>query len=398
MGVITLRDAVAAALVGNPDLAAFSWEVRVREARTLQAGLLPNPELRADVENVGGSGDRQEFEDTETTLRLSQLVELGGKRAKRRRVAELGRELATWDYEAKRLSVLSGTSKAFVATLTAQERLALADESEGLAGAVERAVGATVRAGASPPVELNRAAVALGQAQVERRRADRELAAARSALAATWGGRRPAFDRVSGALARVEAVPSLEDLLARLTHNPDLARWDTEIEERTAAVALAEAGRVPDVTVGAGGRHFSDNGDNALVVELTVPLPILNWNQGTIAEARHRLSKARAEREATDVALRAAMAAAYERLASAHERAMALRERLLPQARASLDGTTDAFKKGLFRFTEVLDTQRTLFQLRGEELSALEAYHLAAAEIDRLVGSAVEPKDEGGHE
>ncbi len=44
-GVITLRQALALALVHNPELRAFSWEVRASEARRLQASLLPNPEI-----------------------------------------------------------------------------------------------------------------------------------------------------------------------------------------------------------------------------------------------------------------------------------------------------------------------------------------------------------------
>src|SRR5215213_7860950 len=37
-GPLSLRDAVSLALLHNPELAAFAWEIRVQEARTLQAG------------------------------------------------------------------------------------------------------------------------------------------------------------------------------------------------------------------------------------------------------------------------------------------------------------------------------------------------------------------------
>ena len=47
-GALTLRKALSLALLQNPELAAFAWEVRSGEARTLQAGLFPNPEI--DVE------------------------------------------------------------------------------------------------------------------------------------------------------------------------------------------------------------------------------------------------------------------------------------------------------------------------------------------------------------
>ncbi len=52
-GVITLRKALALALMHNPQLKVFSWDVRVWQARQLQASLWPNPEL--GVEKEGSS-------------------------------------------------------------------------------------------------------------------------------------------------------------------------------------------------------------------------------------------------------------------------------------------------------------------------------------------------------
>ncbi len=43
-GELTLRQALAAALVNNPELMAYAWENRAREAEALQAGLAPNPD------------------------------------------------------------------------------------------------------------------------------------------------------------------------------------------------------------------------------------------------------------------------------------------------------------------------------------------------------------------
>src|SRR3990172_957404 len=104
VGAIALRDAVALALLHSPDLAAFAWETRAREARVLQAGRLPNPILSVLVEDLGASRiDRPMGIDAssaavqpQTTIQLSQLVELGGKRAARRELAALDRDLAAW--------------------------------------------------------------------------------------------------------------------------------------------------------------------------------------------------------------------------------------------------------------------------------------------------------------
>src|SRR5919198_1502431 len=104
--------------------------------RTLQAGLRPNPELGLEVENVAGTGALRGGRSAETTLRLSQVIELGGKRIRRLRVAAFERDLAAWDYETKRLEVLTAVAQAFIEVVRAQERLGAEEELVRLAAQV----------------------------------------------------------------------------------------------------------------------------------------------------------------------------------------------------------------------------------------------------------------------
>ena len=139
-GIISLGDVLALTLVRNPELSAYSYEIRVREAQALQGNLLPNPELGVRTEEFGGTGDTRGFDGAETTIEVSQLIELADKRAKRTSVAKLDTELADWDYKAKRLDVFTDAAKAYVEVLAAQERMALAEQLNKLAVDVKYAV------------------------------------------------------------------------------------------------------------------------------------------------------------------------------------------------------------------------------------------------------------------
>ena len=388
---LTLSRALDLTLERNPALAGLAAEIRARQALTVQAGRLPNPKLGADLENLGGTGDREGFEQTETTLRVSQLVELGGKRSRRQRVAARGQDVAAWDLEMKRRAVLSDTTRAFVRALAAQARLALAVQLEEIARRAVAGVSAQVNAGASPNVEVTRARVALGRNEIETHRAERDLAAARRALAVNWGDDNGSFGQLEGDLTMLTPPPSAADVEARLAHNPELVRSTSEAEERAATLALEQAGRIPDVTIGAGARHFSNNGDFGLVVELSAPIPVFDRNQGAIAAAQHRLEKARADRDAVYLSLRAALAAAYVDLTGAYEEASRLRDHVIPTAQRAFEETVKAYNLGLFRYDDVLDTQRTLFAVRADHLTALENFHTAAAEIERLTGPPSPP-------
>lgn len=388
-GSVRLSDAVAAALLNSPELSVFSWQIRVQEARAVQAGLLPNPELAAEIEDVGGTGDREAFEKTQITISIAQLIELGGQRAKRLRLASLTRDLASWDYEVARANVLAAVAKAFTATLAAQNRLKLFDELVAVAQRSIDAVAAQVKAGATSPIELARAEAALGRTQAQRWRAERDLAVSRLALAVTWGGSSVTFSEVLGNLGSPASPPELAVLLARIEDNPDLARWSSELEQRRAVLNLEQARAVPSLTVAVGGRQFTDNGDTALVAGLSIPLPIFDRNQGNIMAAQRQAAQAAAQRDFAAVTVRQALGTAYEDLRAAYGQAATLRDTVLPKAEAAFAGARDAYQRGLLRFLDVLDAQRTLFEVRDDYLRTLASYFSALVDLERLSGAPI---------
>lgn len=388
-GVVTLATALSAALHDSPELASFSAEMRAREGDALQSGLLPDPELQVEVEDFAGSGAQSSFNSAQTTIRLAQLVELGGKRSQRLRLANLERDLAAWDYEVARLNTVTRTSKAFVAVLAAQQGIVLAKESLRIADLSIRSVDARVNVGGASPIEALRAKVARDRAAAEHRDAERELATARIALAASWGSSTPTFERVDGDLESIREPPALAALLARIAHSPELARWTSELAQREANVRLQRAVGVPDVTVGLGGRYYGESGSGAAVLQLSVPLPIFNGNQGAVMAAGERLARAKADQATAEVEMRAALAGRLEELRTAYEQARALRDHTIPQAQAAFEGALDAYRQGLFRYIEALDAQRTLYDLRVQHLRLLATYHNAVADVERLSGGAI---------
>src|SRR5690606_22121380 len=125
---------------------------------------------------------------------LSQLLPFGGDVGARRRVAARERDLAGWDYEGARLDVFTRTVQSFVAVLSAQERLQLADNQLELARQFEQTVTTRAESGKVSPLEATRAGVVLSQARIARTRAQHELSAARKHLASLWGKDEPDFE------------------------------------------------------------------------------------------------------------------------------------------------------------------------------------------------------------
>ena len=388
-GAITLRQALALALMHNPELRAFSWAVRASEARRLQASLLPNPEIEVEVEEVGGTGARSGFGGAQTTIQLGQLIELAGKPSKRKRVASLESKLAGWDYEAKRLDVLTEVAHAFVRVLATQERLKLAEELVELSEQILNTVTQRVEAGKDSPVEKTKAQVALANARIEQKQARQRVASACKQLAATWGSISPVFKGATGQLDATFPIPSETELRHLLAQNPDLARWAAEMERRQAALELEKANAITDPKISGGVQRFNETDDTAVVFGLSIPIPTSNRNQGRILEARHNIAKARTQRRAVEANLYVALADAYEALSNAFIEVTDLKNEVLPGAQSALDATRQGYRQGKFDYLMVLDAQRTFFQARARYIESLAAYHMAKANVERLVGQEI---------
>lgn len=389
---LTLEEALKRALEESPELASRAWALRGQDARALQAGLAPNPELKAETENFAGSGAFSGFGASETTLALSQRLETAGKRGKRRRAAELGADTAAWEVEEARLRVVAQVTSAFAGVVAAQQAVSITTEQVEIAESSQQATRRLVDAGAAPPVEATRERVAVATARIDRVRAVRQLEVTRVELARTWGSAPADFSEVVGEVGSVSPPPPLEDLRALLAHNPGLAAWDQEVARREALVELEDARRIPDVTAAAGVRWLAEADDAALVAGFSVPLPLFDRNQGDRAAARADLRRARSERRAEEVALGTELESAYQELAARHEEIVELREEVLPAARDAFDGVRDGYRRGLFRNTDVLEAQRTLVELCLREIDAVQAYRVARAALERLTaGAPVQP-------
>ncbi len=389
-GTITLRDAVTLALANSPKLKAFSLDIRAAEARKLQAGLLPNPQIEVEIEEFGGTGGRTGFDSSETSIQIGQLIELADKRSKRTHLAVLEQNLAELDFKSKRLDVMSDVARAFIDVLAAQEQLSLSKELVDLSEKAYSTVAERVRAGEDSPVEETKAKIALSNTRIEFERAGKELVSARYQLAAAWGSSNPAFEKVSGGFYDLSPAPSLEELAGLISQNPDMARWPAEKERRRAALELEKAKAASDIKLGGGIQYFDEGDDSAFILGLSIPIPLFNRNQGNIQEAMYMLAKTEEQRKAVQTTLRATLAKASTKLSSSFSEITIIKNNVLPLARSAFDAASQGYREGKFEYLVVLDAQRTFFEVRGRYIEALTAYHKAKADVERLIGRDID--------
>jgi cobalt-zinc-cadmium efflux system outer membrane protein len=383
---LTLAAAQAKVMQHSPALQALAHEAQAQNGLVRQAGVIPNPELSALVE------DRQSATRT-TTIQLTQPIELGGKRGARIAAAEVERELAAAMFEAKRAELRASTSAAFHTLLAAQARLELTEAGLTLVRQSLSGAAARVAAGKNSPVDETRARIAVSGAEIEILQVRGDADNARETLAALWGGSGQEVDRVQGRLDQLPDVAPLAALLERLQQAPAVARAQMALRRRIALGQVESARRMPDLAVTIGSKKDEQLGRRQAVFGVSVPLPLFDRNQGRIAEASQRTAQARDELTAAQAALASELRIAHTRLAVASAQARSLQDGHLPAARSTYDAARTGYEYGKFNILDVFDAQRVLLQAQAQHLRALADAHGAAAEIERILGApgAIQP-------
>lgn len=380
---LTLAQALQRVADRNPELAFSELEIQAAAARVAQAGVRPNPQFEATAENLSfplvGDGF---LHYAESTLQVSQRLELGNKRSLRIRAAENEVAVARSEFAVKRVELMYAASLAFAEALAAQERLANQQELNRLAQQSYATVVERVAAGKVSPVEQTRAAVALASSQIEAEKHKRALIAAKDWLASLWGGSSADFDQVLGRFAIPPVAVNLGD--SCLQNNPEVRLAAAASDARGATLALEQANRRPDLTFSAGLRRLSLDQQQVWVTGISVPIPIFDKRQGTIAEARVRLEQAREAEKAVTWRLSAALTQARHEHENALLEAGTLRESALPAAREAAAAVEEGYRLGKFDFLNVLDAQRTYAELQGKYIEAVASGLKATLVIERL--------------
>jgi outer membrane protein, heavy metal efflux system len=360
---VTLPDALRQGLEASPRVSLAKAKADAAEARARQAGVSPNPELSIEVENFAGSGAFQGLRSSETTLAISQRIELGGKRSARIEVARAERDFAFLSYKSALADLERDIRNAHANLRAAEDRAMLARENVGAAMELSRTAKLLVEVGRDPPLRELRADAQLAEAKAEQARTFGELLVARQLLATLIG-------TSDGELTASVGPEDAPVNLAPDTETLDIQLATAERAAAQARVRLARADAVPDVTGSAGVRRIADGRETAFVAGISIPLPVRDRNRGNIDAAQ---SESLAAESGLALARLDASRARYEArmlLGAADARYEALAGPGIAQAEEALRLAKLGYSAGKFSLIELLDAQNALNQAK---LNLIEA-------------------------
>ncbi len=381
---LTLLDSQKKALENHPALEPFRYEMLAQDGFIEQAGLRPNPELDIEIENVLGTGSFQGLDDFESTTAIRQTFETAEKPEKRTQAAERKKDIVQQEWELARLQVLYQTTDAFIDVLAAQQRLKLETSFYDISRQIHKNIKASVAAGRDSPVEEIRARVMVSSTQINLDRTRRNLNRSKLALSEQWGSTEPGFESVTGDLLPLPKAPLTKTILENVSMHPEIILSEATVSEQEALLQLETAKATPDFTIGAGVRYHSGQDDGAFVIGVSIPLPLRDRNQGAIRAASELVQKEVSEKDALLSKLRSTLVQVYQNYLQVYEEVHRLQDEILPAAQTAFEAAQEGYRQGKFPYINVLDAQRSLYELNIQRLEAATSAHKHFNEINKL--------------
>jgi len=286
-----LNSLTLAAFYFHPDLDVARAQWRLAEAGVKTAGARPNPSV-----TVTPAYDNQ-IPGTPSPWILPVTVDLpietAGKRAKRIAEARDVSESAWWGLITAAWQIRSGVRAGLLDFTVAQQRADLLAKQLSTQEQIVKSLLQRYDAGEISRPDLARAQIALSKTRLDASDAQTTLANARSELAEALGVGAAALDGMNLAFDFSARAP--DDLTSRAARRVALL-GRSDIRSALADYAAAQddlrlqvAKQYPDLHLGPGyAWNSGNNADNEWSLGLTLELPILDQNQGPIAEARAR--------------------------------------------------------------------------------------------------------------
>lgn len=376
--LLTERDAVAAALARPEYRVAERGRLAIAESDLDEARLLPNPII--SLEREGG-------ESTETALRLSQPLDVSGRRSLRKQAAQSRLDATGLDLQHRRLQTAAEVRLAFAEALHIDQLRDVQDNwrrrIDGAAAIVERLTSAGEASG------------------YDRRRIERERQTAVAHLAVTHASRLRAREQLAGLIGRPETQlglllgnlipgppPAIEELRTQLAQRPDLVGLQSQVQAFEYESRAYERTRLPEVTLGLGARRIEELGgtDTGLIVGMSIPIPLFQRGQASQRRAQAQASVLRAEGALQRSAAEANLTGLWRQAEELRTAAQSFGESTLAGSRELSRIAEAAYAGGEASLLELLDAYRTEFDAEASALDLALRARRARIELDMIVG------------
>jgi len=366
------------ALTRSPAVSIGQQRVEAAKGRQVQAGLYPNTRVGYHANEIGMHGS-----DGAHGVFLQQRFITGGKRELDVQIAEQAVFSEQFFLEASKLRVLTDVDNAFGNLLIAQQKVDVLSTLVNVNRTTFDATKRLVEAGQSGKHVEWQASIELSQAEVARDQAIQEHQYAWRDLMFVCGQPNIKLVRVSGDVAKVVNGGSFQAVVESIINkSPQVAMAQQRIQQATLNVRRQKLETIPNIDAMVSLRNHSLTGDNITNIQVGIPVPLFDKNQGNIRAAEAEEAMRLAELRRLKLSLRQRAASVYRDFETARIAESRYREEILGSATKNLNLITKGYQDGQIDFLSMLTAQRTLLNVQLTYLRSSRKLHNAVTKLN----------------
>ena len=394
-GAPQIDDVLNAVRANNSALkaAAANWEAM--KQRIPQARAWEDPRVGVDVER---SGTTRFDTFTDNEWMVMQEIPVTGKNRLRGKSAFAEAVAAFEEFRRRELDVMAKARVAYYSLANAWEQLSINDRNLDLLKQFVTASRAKYEAGTSPQSDVLVAETDLAKLQEARFDILRDISDAESRLnvlmnrpARTSLGRPKAstFFTLDLAQNRLEGLA--------LEKRPELLMAQKRIEAAEARYKLARREWIPDPEIRVEAREFNGrSGIQEYDTGIFFKFPWVNYRKykTAIEETRQMKLSAEHELEGAQKDTLGLLREQMKKVETFHHHTELFRDKIVPLARQNVSATRSAYETDKTGFLNLIDAQRTFYEVESMYWHHLTTYLSALAELEALVGAdlSAQPK------
>ena len=366
------------ALTRSPVVSIGQQRVEAAKGRQVQAGLYPNTRVGYHANEIGMHGSNGAH-----GVFLQQRFITGGKRELDVQIAEQAVFSEQFFLEASKLRVLTDVDNAFGNLLIAQQKVDVLSTLVNVNRTTFDATKRLVEAGQSGKHVEWQASIELSQAEVARDQAIQEHQYAWRDLMFVCGQPNIKLVRVSGDVAKVVNGGSFQAVVESIINkSPQVAMAQQRIQQATLNVRRQKLETIPNIDAMVSLRNHSLTGDNITNIQVGIPVPLFDKNQGNIRAAEAEEAMRLAELRRLKLSLRQRAASVYRDFETARIAESRYREEILGSATKNLNLITKGYQDGQVDFLSMLTAQRTLLNVQLTYLRSSRKLHNAVTKLN----------------
>ncbi len=389
---LNMNDALGLFIRQNLDVLIAKYGIEYTKGQEVTARLFPNPLLSVGTLSSYTQG-RTLSNSGQLFTQVAQLFELAGKRGYRIESAEFGTQSAEAAFEDAVRQLGFTVKDTYYRIQLAQRRLVLAEENRERFSRILAINTIRFNKGYIAEIDLIRIRLQMVDFHSQVIQSLQTAESTKGELRQLLRLSPKAVLELTTELGFRRIDPDIEKLrVTALDVRPDIRAKRFTFSQRESELKLAKAYQIPDVTIGAGyaiqGARGPDN-PGQVALNVGIPLPLFNRNQGGILQAEVSLQSAEADLDKSINLAENEVDVAYRNLLQSRRLVEAYFGEVLEDARATFTIVERAYERGGATILDLLDAARTSRTIQQNYIEALFNYQHNLFQLESAVGQEI---------